>query len=234
VLVVGLFGSIQARKGQLQTIEAVGLLKQEHGIEVQLRLFGYDHFYPQYLAMCKQMVERFGIGDLVSFEGFVREPAAAFREIDVLLCASDWESLPQAILEAMAAGRLVIAPNVGGVGEVVSDRTGILMPYNNVASIREAIERVLRLKPDEWNARVDLAREVVEHECTAGAVASQLFRLYGKAAEAQLPAGGRSRADGSVRASAHESPSGPGVPAEALAGTLEKLRARLHEIRAGL
>jgi glycosyltransferase involved in cell wall biosynthesis len=233
-LAIGLFGSIQARKGQLQAIEAVGLLKREQGVAVQLRLFGYDHFYPEYLALCQQMVEHFDIGDLVSFEGFVREPVVPLREIDAVLCASDWESLPQVILEAMAAGRLVIAPNVGGVGEVISERTGILMPSNNVACIREAVERLLRLTPDQWNARVSLAREVAEHECAAGAVASQLFRLYGKAAAARAGMGAAAVTDGIASKSSSEFRSGLDLPAETLAGTLEKWRTRLREINAGL
>lgn len=194
-LTLGIFATLQARKGQLQAVEAVGLLKKQFGLRVHLRLHGYDHFYPDYLDACKEMARRYEISDLLSFSGFT-SLAAPLCEVDILLCASDWESLPLTILEAMAAGRLVIAPNVGGIGEVVSQRTGILMPDNAPASICQAIITALQLTPDEWRNRTDLAREVVREECSKYKVAAELFRLYSQAAATQR---GRSKVSGVVR-----------------------------------
>ena len=187
---IGLFGSLQPRKGQLQAVEAVGLLKRQFDASVQLQLFGYDHFDPDYLAACKERAERHGVSSLVSFCGFAIDSAAAMRGVDVVLCASDCESMPQAILEAMAAGRLVIAPGVGGIADAVSQGTGFLMPDNTAASIVQAIAKVLRLSPGEWRDKVNLAREVARQECSKYPVTAELFRLYCQAANAHAPAPG--------------------------------------------
>ncbi len=181
---IGLFGSLQPRKGQLQAVEAVGRLKSMLGASARLQFFGHDHFYPDYLAACKQMAEQSGIAHLVSFCGFVKDSGAAMRNVDVVLCASDCESMPQAILEAMASGRLVIAPGVGGIADMVSHGTGFLMPDNSAASILQALAKVLRLTAGEWRDKVDLAREVARQECSKYPVAAELFRLYCQAAVA--------------------------------------------------
>jgi O-antigen biosynthesis protein len=185
---IGLFGSLQPRKGQLQAVEAVGLLKSRFDASVQLRLFGYDHFHPEYLAACKEMAERYAVSSLVNFCGFVADSAEAMRNLDVLLCASDCESMPLAILEAMAAGRLVIAPNAGGIADAVSHGTGLLMTDNTTGSIVQAFAKLLRLTPQEWRDKVDLAREVARQECSKFPVAAELFRLYNQAAAAHAPA----------------------------------------------
>jgi glycosyltransferase involved in cell wall biosynthesis len=231
-LTIGLFGTLQPRKGQLQAVEAVGLLRKQFGLSVELRLYGYDHFLPDLLTACKETAERDGVADFVSFSGFVTDHAAAIRGVDAVLCASDWESLPLTILEAMAANRLVIAPRVGGIVELVSRRTGILMPDNTAASICQAFVQALGLTADEWRDKTNLAREVVRAECSKYSVATELFRLYRQAAAGQA---GRSYK--------------PAAPAPELAGIiaggaslsttdlcegLELLRSKLHEINAGL
>ena len=179
---IALFGTVQQRKGQLQAIEAVSLLRQIHGIRVSLALYGYTHFYEEYTEECRRAAERCGIADDVSFEGFVSEPETALECIDAVLCASDWESLPLVVLEAMAAGRMVIASNIGGVSEVISRRTGILAEDNSSSSLCKALYQAIRMPTEEWRSRVELAREVARSECQKYEVAVQLFRLYQQAA----------------------------------------------------
>jgi glycosyltransferase involved in cell wall biosynthesis len=227
-LTIGLFGTLQPRKGQLQAIEAIGLLRKQRDTVIRLRLYGYGHFFPDYLAACKEMAERYRVSALVSFHGFVADTATALRDLDAVICASDWESLPQAILEAMAAGRLVIAPNVGGIAEVVSRRTGILMPDNTVSSICRALNEALRLSTDDWLEKTKLAREVAREECSGYSVSRELFRLYRQAAA------GQARRTGQSDVAARELPAikddRPLLLTPDVSGALEHLRSRLHEI----
>ncbi|HEY4088569.1 MAG TPA: glycosyltransferase [Bryobacteraceae bacterium] len=231
-LTVAIFGTLQTRKGQLQAIEAAGLLKTRLGFQIRLRLFGYDHFYPDYLLACKQMAERYGISEHVEFSGFVVDTPAAMRDVDVVLCASDWESLPQAVLEAMAAGCLVIATGAGGIGEVVSRRTGILLHDNSAASICAALEDALKFTPSEWSSRTDLAREVARAECSKYAVATELFRLYRKAVDIYRAACEKIRRDAPETATAGVKSSS--LSAKEVSATLEIVRSRLHELNGEL
>ncbi|MBL8379797.1 MAG: glycosyltransferase [Burkholderiales bacterium] len=220
VPVVGVFGTLQARKGQLQAIQAVGQLRQLHGIEVELRLVGYNHFFPDYVQACLDASRDAGIGERLRLTGFVSDPTAMFADVDVVLCASDWESLPQVVLEAMAARRLVVAPAVGGIGDVLSSRCGVLIGDNSADAILAGLVEALRMDDGERARRLALARTIVESEATEDVVAGALFRMYRDAAQ-RCP-------DPATQAEA----GADGRSGRVLADTLERLRARLRSMAA--
>ena len=59
------------------------------------------------------------------FNGFQQLP---YRDCDGLLYTSSFDGLPNIILEAMAAGLVVFAPDIGGISEAVNVKTGFLIP----------------------------------------------------------------------------------------------------------
>jgi glycosyltransferase involved in cell wall biosynthesis len=67
------------------------------------------------------------------------------RLSDVVVLCSHEEGFPNVVLEAMAAGRPVVATRVGGVPEIVEDeKTGLLVPPRDPEKLAEGIMRVLR------------------------------------------------------------------------------------------
>jgi glycosyltransferase involved in cell wall biosynthesis len=66
-------------------------------------------------------VRELGLADTVVFEGYREDARAFYDEIDIYLNTSLHEGLPLSILEAMAKGRPVVAPMVGGIPEVISN-----------------------------------------------------------------------------------------------------------------
>lgn len=76
---------------------------------------------------------------------FVRDPrllAQLIASCDVLLHPGDCETFGLVILEAMACGLPVVGTSSGGVGELVGEQTGILVPANSAASLSEGIEEI--------------------------------------------------------------------------------------------
>ena len=165
-LTIGVFGS--AGESSSRTAEALALTKSKCHAKFSLRIF--DHHLGR---------ERSPKGEPPP----TADHFEAMRSIDIVIFESDMESLPDMILNAMAAHRLVIASRAGGVGEFLSDRTGITMPDCSVYSIRDALMRCVSLTPIEWRQKTTLAREVVFQECSQYRVASELFRLYYEAAQ---------------------------------------------------
>ncbi|HDR8954515.1 glycosyltransferase [Burkholderia vietnamiensis] len=178
---VGIFGTLQARKGQLQAVHAVARLRTA-GVDVDLDLYGYTQFYEDYVDECRQVANEYGVSEHVRFHGFREDVASEFLNLDILLCASDWESLPQVILEAMAAGVLVVAPAVGGIPEVVSNLTGVLLRDNSIDEVTRGLQIACSMSDAERAARIALALQVVLAECSGTAVSSALFELYTVAA----------------------------------------------------
>jgi glycosyltransferase involved in cell wall biosynthesis len=77
--------------------------------------------------------------------------AGARREVPEILAASDivalparfGEGCPNALLEAMAAGKPVVAARTGGIPEIVVDgKTGILVPREDVDALQSALRRL--------------------------------------------------------------------------------------------
>jgi len=87
-----------------------------------------------------------GIQDAVRFTGVRNDVSRILGVIDLLVLTSDWEGLPNVILEALAAGVPVVATRVGGVGEVLEDGvTGYIVPPRDLPTL---IDRVLRVLSD--------------------------------------------------------------------------------------
>lgn len=81
--------------------------------------------------------------------------------VDALVNASESEGVPVSIMEAMSAGVPAVAPDVGGVASLVSDRCGALLsPCPDAGEIARAVERVaLAEGRDGLRAQ---ARQVIE------------------------------------------------------------------------
>jgi glycosyltransferase involved in cell wall biosynthesis len=84
-----------------------------------------------------------GIADAVRFEGWSSDAAGWLAAADVVLQASDNEGTPLTLVEAGAAGRAVVATDVGGVRSVVIDgENGLLVPAGDEAALTDALARV--------------------------------------------------------------------------------------------
>ncbi len=115
------FGRLIHDKGVHTAIEALALLKQ-NGYEnrVELTILGSGH--PSYEAKLRQMVIQLDISDQIKFIKQVPrdEIPAWLGKFDVCLFTSIWpEPMARTVMEAMAAGLLVIGTEVGGQVEML-------------------------------------------------------------------------------------------------------------------
>jgi glycosyltransferase involved in cell wall biosynthesis len=87
----------------------------------------------------EHQAEQLGIRDRVQFLGERRDITAILASLDVTVLPSSSESLSNAVLESMAAGVPVIANQVGGNIELLSQGRGILIPPNDVQALDAAL-----------------------------------------------------------------------------------------------
>lgn len=103
-----------------------------------------------------------------SLKGWVSDINTFLAGGDIFLLSSREESMPQAILEAMAAGLPVVAADVGGVRELVEDGiTGYVVPSDDIGAYAAAIERLAslpRLREDMGAAGREKASKFTSEE----------------------------------------------------------------------
>jgi glycosyltransferase involved in cell wall biosynthesis len=80
-----------------------------------------------------------GAGAGVSFAGVRRDVPAWLAAADVVVVPSRWEGMALVPLEAMAAGRSVVATDVAGIAESVVAGTGAVVPPGRVDALAAAI-----------------------------------------------------------------------------------------------
>jgi len=127
------------RKGLDVLLDALAALAHR-GLRPRLWVAGDG---PERASLAAQ-AERLGLGGQVDWLGQRDDVGDLFAAADVFVLPSRAEGLGVAALEAMAAGRAVVASAVGGLADAVVDgRTGLLVPPGDAVALGAALERVL-------------------------------------------------------------------------------------------
>jgi len=131
-------GRFSHQKNHKLLIEAFELAVKECP-KMRLWLVGDGELRPA----IETLVAEKGLQSHVSFMGIRADVAELLGQCDIFALSSEWEGVPLTILEAMAAGRPVVATAVGGVPELVEDgTTGILVPPGDRVALAEALLRL--------------------------------------------------------------------------------------------
>jgi glycosyltransferase involved in cell wall biosynthesis len=85
-----------------------------------------------------------GVSSTIAFAGFRPRARPLMASADVFVQPSLTEGMPNAVLEAMAASRPVVASSVGGIPELIVDgESGILVPPADPHALAAAVARLL-------------------------------------------------------------------------------------------
>ena len=152
------------KKGIGYGLEAVAGLVRE-GVSCMYTIVGDGPLREQLQARAREL----GISPYVCFIG--GQPAervkGLLKEADVLVAPSvrasngDEEGIPVVLMEAMAAGVLVVTTRTGGVGELVVDAlNGLIVPEHDVGALVQALKRVCQ-DPAMREALVAAARGTI-------------------------------------------------------------------------
>ncbi len=156
----GSVGRMITLKGQKNLLDAVAGLCGE--LDNQAKEMFELHFYgsgPLEADLKSQAAELKDAS--IIFHGEVSDIASIYKNLDVLIVASESEGLSMVIIEAMARGIPVIATNVGGNPTLVfQDKSGILVEYGDIASLQNAMHAFIR-NPDYIHTYGMAAREYI-------------------------------------------------------------------------
>lgn len=137
--VVGCVASLQSGKGLAELVAAAGAASERRP-ELRVVIVGDG---PLRSDLERQIAAH-------RLEGVVRldldsgDARPLYPGFDLAVQVSDSESLPNAVLEAAAAGLPIVATAVGGTAEILEDGlSGVLIPARDPAALSAAIERLI-------------------------------------------------------------------------------------------
>jgi glycosyltransferase involved in cell wall biosynthesis len=167
-------GRVEDAKGVTELLSACARIAPRLPA-LRLVLGGNGH-----LDETRRRARELGIGQRIELPGWIG-PAARAAELaraEVFCLPSHAEGLPMALLEAMAAGKAVVASKVGAIPEAVSDGdNGLLVPPRDSQALAAALERLLR--DAALRARLgQRARQTVEQHYSLDAVGARLGNIY--------------------------------------------------------
>ncbi|MBI3782732.1 MAG: glycosyltransferase [Deltaproteobacteria bacterium] len=169
----GVVTRMRVRKGVEEFVRAIALVRRDqpdvHGVivgEVNLD----DEL--------QGLVHSLDLDDHLTLLGRRSDMPEVFSAFDLFVLSSHDEGMSNAILEAMAMEKPVVATDVGGTGEVVRHgHTGLLVPPKDPQALAVAIAEVMA-QPERARAMGRLGRRVVEEGFSANWMVRQMEQVY--------------------------------------------------------
>jgi glycogen(starch) synthase len=167
--------------GRLVSLKGLSLILQA---VKNLQAAGY-HFHVKFVGdgpdrgKLESEVERLGLEEYVEFTGFLTGNLfrVAVEKISAVLMPSIWEETAGlAAIEQMMRGKLVIASDIGGLGEVVGD-CGLRFPAGNLEALTQCMRTVLD-NPGIIQLKGEAARRRAQNRFSQHRMVREHLELY--------------------------------------------------------
>jgi spore coat protein SA len=174
-------------KGVHVLMDAMRLLERR-GIDLRLKVFGASAFGGSATTTYIRELQRAPPSN-VEFGGYKSGLALAqeFQAADIFCLPATYEEpLAMVLLEAIACGLPVVASSVGGVPEVISSRSGILVPPSDPEALASALAKLVASR----ELREEMSREgvyVFKEHFTWGRIHDAYLHLLGSVKIGVLP-----------------------------------------------
>ena len=183
---VALLGRISVWKGQEVLIRALASVPGAVGLIAGAPWRGEERLQRE----LEELAASLGVADRVRFLGFRDDVGTVMAAADVIAVPSTQpDPLPNAALEAAAAGACVVASDHGGLPEIVDHgRTGVLVAPGNPAALADALVE-LRDDPERRAALGAAAREDVTARFGPQRLVDEMQSLYDELTATRRSAG---------------------------------------------
>jgi len=191
-LKIGMVGRMVPIKNHQMLFDAIQILKEEKGfVHTQYQLIGDGHLR----ADLEAMVQRMGIQPQVHFAGWQLNIPNIYPPLNIVCLTSLNEGTPVSLIEAMAAGRPVIATDVGGVVDLIGKplsnqdnggiapgsfrlcERGILVPSGDAPALAEALKHLVH-RPETCRQLSNAGRAFIAEHYTLGRLVRDIDHLY--------------------------------------------------------
>lgn len=171
-------GRIHPQKNQKMLINAFEKMMIVTGeTDVTLTIYGRSRNYcKETEEELKELIKRKCLGDHVLLPGWIEDIDRAYEEADAFVFSSDYEGMPNALMEAMAVGLPCISTDcqTGPSELITSGENGILVPVGDEDAMAEAMIYVVKnpmqalkmgenakIKMQAWDTPEELTRRLL-------------------------------------------------------------------------
>lgn len=168
-VVVAQVGLLREGKGHRDLITALGLLSDIPDLRILIVGDG----------PMRRSLELAGVPvrERLQFTGYRDDVPALLEAADMVVQPSEFDALPTALIQALAAGLPIVATAVGGIPEIVTPDEGILVPPRNPVALARAI-RALATDGERRAVLGGAARSRFARSFEASSWATRLHTLY--------------------------------------------------------
>ena len=138
-------------------IVSAGRLSEQKNFELLVRAFhqlaaDFPDWYVTVMgdgekrADIEAAIQELGLEDRVFLPGKIRNPFPTLKAADLFVFSSNWEGVPNAVLEAMACGLAVITTDyLGEPRDIIRDgENGLIVPRDDVDALAASMRRVVQ------------------------------------------------------------------------------------------
>ncbi|HJQ10493.1 MAG TPA: glycosyltransferase family 4 protein [Gemmatimonadaceae bacterium] len=177
-------GNLDTRKNHRLLLEAVVLLESE-GLTVPWKVIIAGGRGGDQHSHLRDYVRSHGLEDRVHIVTGRNDIADLQAITDIFVMPSLWEGLPMAMLEAMVAGKAIIASETAGIPEaIVNGREGILVPPGDLQAFASSL-RILLTDAERRRTLAAAAQERATREFTVQVMTERYLGLYTRAVAAR-------------------------------------------------
>lgn len=146
------------------------------GLPIHFHVYGSSVFNPERPEVIRNLAALPNVTTYGRYDGFKSIPTTLY---DLFLYTSERDGLPNVLLEAISAGLPVIAPNVGGIKELIDDNTGFLASH--AEAVDEYVEFLKKILDDHRVVvpKVEAAKALVETRHSWNSFVSKLRQVPG-------------------------------------------------------
>jgi glycosyltransferase involved in cell wall biosynthesis len=125
----------------------------------------------------EQQAQALGLGDRLTFVGFVKDAASTWNAFDIAVFPSLWEGTPLTVFETMAVGKPIVATDADGLLDVLAaGETARIVPKADARALARAI--VSLIDDPEERSRLAAAAKAASRAYDIGAFVHKMERLY--------------------------------------------------------
>ena len=178
-VLLGLVGRLAEQKNHRLLVKAMAVVKRRHSEPILKIGFWGQETQKGYRQLLENEIQSLNLENDIFFFGQEKDMPSVYAACDAIVLPSLWEGFPNAVIEGMAAGRVVIASHIVDNAFLIKDgETGFLVKPNSLTEMSAALLKLLHMDAEDKNQLGMRAQNHIDRNFTIEKMISQTMAVY--------------------------------------------------------